>query len=118
MRLKLKVDLQDGVQPVELTTNMFVICEWEKTEGRKISDGKGIGYTDLVCWAYNLLKLSGQKMPATYRDWVKENPNMTIEAIDETDPNLTAQAVTEGNQLNCQLQQGTGLRQSSLTRAT
>jgi hypothetical protein len=69
---------------------MFVICEWEKTEGRKISDGKGIGYTDLVCWAYNLLKLSGQTMPATYRDWVKANPNMTIEAIDETDPNLTA----------------------------
>ena len=90
MRLKLKVDLQDGVAPVELTTNMFVICEWEKTEGRKISDGKGIGYTDLVCWAYNLLKLGGQKMPATYRDWVKENPNMTIEAIDETDPNHTA----------------------------
>ena len=118
MRLKLKVDLQDGVQPVELTTNMFVICEWEKTEGRKISDGKGIGYTDLVCWAYNLLKLSGQKMPATYRDWVKENPNMTIEAIDETDPNLTAQAVTDGNQQNCQSQQGIGLRQSSLTRAT
>jgi hypothetical protein len=29
-------------------------------------------------------------MPATYRDWVKENPNMTIEAIDETDPNHTA----------------------------
>jgi hypothetical protein len=90
MRLKLKVDLQDGVAPVELTTNMFVICEWEKTEGRKISDGKGIGYTDLVCWAYNLLKLSGQTMPATYRDWVKANPNMTIEAIDETNPNLTA----------------------------
>ena len=90
MRLKLKVDLQDGVQPVELTTNMFVICEWEKTEGRKISDGKGIGYTDLVCWAYNLLKLSGQKMPATYRDWLKEFPDMTIVAIDETDPNLTA----------------------------
>ena len=118
MRLKLKVDLQDGVEPVELTTNMFVICEWEKTEGRKISDGKGIGYTDLVCWAYNLLKLSGQKMPATYRDWVKENPNMTIEAIDETDPNHTAQAVTDGNQQSCQSQQGIGLRQSSLTRAT
>jgi len=37
-----------------------------------------------------LLKLSGEKMPATYRDWVKANPNMTIEAIDETDPNPTA----------------------------
>ena len=90
MRLKLKVDLNDGTTPIELMTNMFVICEWEKTEGRKISDGKGIGYTDLVCWAYNLLKLSGEKMPATYREWVRENPNMLIEAIDETDPNPTA----------------------------
>ena len=51
MKLKLKVDLQDGTMPVEVTTNMFVICEWEKNEGRKISDGKGIGYSDLVCWA-------------------------------------------------------------------
>jgi hypothetical protein len=37
-----------------------------------------------------LLKLRGDKMPATYREWVRENPNMLIEAIDETDPNLTA----------------------------
>ena len=51
MRLKLKVDLADGQGPIELTTNMFVICEWERTEGRKTSDGKGIGYSDLVCWA-------------------------------------------------------------------
>jgi hypothetical protein len=90
MRLKLKVNMRDGTAPVELITNMFVICEWEKTENRKISDGKGIGYSDLVCWAYHLLKLAGEKLPPTYRDWVKANPNMTIEAIDETDPNLTA----------------------------
>ena len=90
MRLKLKVDLADCQGPIELTTNMFVICEWERTEGRKTSDGKGIGYSDLVCWAYHLLKLRGDKMPATYREWVRENPNMLIEAIDETDPNLTA----------------------------
>ena len=90
MRLKLKVDLGDGTEVRELTTNMFVICEWERTENRKTSDGKGIGYSDLVCWAYHLLKLQGEKMPATYRDWVKANPNMTIEAVDETAPNLTA----------------------------
>jgi hypothetical protein len=90
MRLKLKVDMRDGTAPVELITNMFVICEWEKTENRKISDGKGIGYSDLVCWAYHLLKLAGEKLPPTYRDWVKANPNMTIEAIDETDPNPMA----------------------------
>ena len=69
MRLKLKVDLHDGSDVREVTTNMFVICEWEKTEGRKISDGKGIGYSDLVCWAYHLLKIGGEKLPPNYRDW-------------------------------------------------
>ena len=90
MKLKLKVDLNNGSAPVEMTTNMFVICEWERTENRKISDGKGIGYTDLVCWAFHLLKLNGETLPPNYRDWVKANSNMTIEAIDETDPNPTA----------------------------
>ena len=90
MRLQLKVDLKDGTEIRELTTNLFVICEWEKTENRKVSDGKGIGYSDLVCWAYHLLKLAGEKLPPTYRDWVKQNPNMTIEAVDETDPHHPA----------------------------
>ncbi len=90
MKLKLKVDLNNGSAPVEMTTNMFVICEWERTENRKISDGKGIGYTDLVCWAFHLLKLNGETLLPNYRDWVKQNPNMTIEAIDETNPNPTA----------------------------
>jgi hypothetical protein len=40
MRLKLKVDLQDGVAPVELTTNMFVICEWEKLRVAKLVTAK------------------------------------------------------------------------------
>ena len=90
MKVKLSVDLHNGTPPVELVTNMYVVCEWEKLENRKVSDGKGIGYSDLVCWAYHLLKLAGEKLPPTYRDWVKQNPNMTIEAVDETDPNHPA----------------------------
>ena len=90
MKLKMKLDLHDGTELRDLTTNLFVVCEWERTENRKVSDGKGIGYSDLVCWAYHLLKLAGEKLPANYREWVKLNPNMTIEAVDETDPNPTA----------------------------
>lgn len=90
MKQKLTVDIHDGTEIRELTTNLFVICEWEKTENRKVSDGKGIGYNDLVCWAWNLLKLAGEKLPATYREWVKLNPDMEIKAVDDTDPNLTA----------------------------
>ena len=89
MKLKLKVNLGNGTGDQEFTTNMFVICEWEKNENRKISDGKGIGYSDLLCWAHCLAKLSGQTVPANYREWVKQNPDMTIEAVDETNPNHT-----------------------------
>ena len=90
MKLKIKVDYCDGSEPIELTTNLFVICEWEKTENRRINDGKNVGYTDLVFWAYHLLKLKGEKLPSTIRDWLKENPNMDVKAVDETNPNPTA----------------------------
>ena len=89
MKLKLKVNLGDGTPEKEVTTNMFVICEWEKNENRKISDNKGIGYSDIACWAHTLFKVAGEKVPANYREWVKLNPDMTIEAVDETIPNPT-----------------------------
>jgi len=50
MKVKLELDLQDGRGTRTMTTNMFVVCEWEKTENRKVSDGKGIGYSDIACW--------------------------------------------------------------------
>lgn len=93
----MRVDLKDGNGERELTTNMFVVCEWEKLENRKISDGKGIGYGDMACWAYLLCKLAGDKVPANWREWVKQYPEMTLEAIDETNPNLTALALTDDN---------------------
>ena len=97
MRLQLKVDLKDGTEIRELTTNLFVICEWEKTENRKVSDGKGIGYSDLCCWAYLILQVRGDSLPASWRQWVKANPDMEVAAIDETNPNPTALVLTEGN---------------------
>ena len=49
MKVKLELDLQDGRGKRTMTTNMFVVCEWEKLENRKVSDGKGIGYSDIAC---------------------------------------------------------------------
>ena len=60
MKVKLELDLQDGRGKRTMTTNMFVVCEWEKLENRKVSDGKGIGYSDIACWAYHLCKLAGE----------------------------------------------------------
>jgi len=90
MRLKLTIDLHDGSPVHEVWTNMECICEWEESRNRKVSDGKGIGYSDLVFWAHFLLRQAGEKMPATYKQWLKANPNMTIDGVDETDPNPTA----------------------------
>jgi len=97
MRVKLKVEYNNGTPAVELTTNMYVVCEWEKLENRKVSDGKGIGYSDLCCWAYLILQVRGDTLPDTWRKWVKANPDLEINAVDQTDPNPTALAVTEGS---------------------
>ena len=51
MRIKLRVTVTPGSEPVEVITNLLCIAEWERTEGRKVSDGRGIGtvsYTHLT----------------------------------------------------------------------
>jgi hypothetical protein len=52
MKIKLAVTLTPGDEPIEVITNLLCIAEWERTEHRKISDGKGVGITDLVSWAF------------------------------------------------------------------
>lgn len=98
MKIGLEVDLKNGEPPQTLYTNMLVITEWEESMNRKISDGRGMGFGDMCCWAHIILKISGAKMPATWKEWVKENPEMTIVSVaDKTNPNPTGGALTEGN---------------------
>ena len=98
MKIGLIVDLQNGEPAQTLYTNMLIITEWEASENRKVSDGRGMGFGDMCCWAHTILKLSGKKIPPTWNQWVKENPEMTITSVqDETNPNLTGGAPTEGN---------------------
>jgi hypothetical protein len=90
MKIKLSVDQLDGKGPRIVTTNLFAITEWERTERRKISDGLGIGISDMACWAHTLLKLTDPSLPATWREWIAQNPDMEIEVIgDVTDVNPT-----------------------------
>jgi hypothetical protein len=52
----------------------------------------------MCCWAHIILKISGIKMPATWKQWVKENPEMTIvSVVDTTNPNHTGGELTEDN---------------------
>jgi len=97
MKIKIKVEMNDGTPAVELTTNLFVVCEWERIENRKVSDGKGIGYSDLCCWAYLIFQMRGDTLPGDWRKWVKANPTMEISGVDETVGNPTGLALTEGS---------------------
>jgi len=83
MRVKLKIDLNDGKPAREMTTNMLAIVEWEKTENRRSADSKGIGHTDMCCWAYTLCKLAGDKVPGSWREWLAEHPDMEITPVNE-----------------------------------
>jgi hypothetical protein len=98
MKIKLRVTVTPDSEPVEVLTNLLCITEWERTENRKVTDGRGIGLTDMVSWAFFMFKQSGRPMPyATAQEWLKQNPNMEIEAIDQTDPNPTGAAATAAN---------------------
>jgi hypothetical protein len=52
--------------------------------------------TEVTVWAYLVLKLRGEKLPDTWREWVKENPEMIITSEDKTDVNPT-EAATVGS---------------------
>ena len=99
MKIKLKVTLPDS-STREVTTNLFCIAEWERQENRKVSDGRGIGVTDLVAWAFILLKMSEPSVigtAKTWTEWLQANPTLEIEALDTTDPNPTGAAPTAAN---------------------
>jgi len=98
MKVKLRVTLKDGQDPIEVTTNLLCVTEWERTEKRRISDGLGVGISDMVSWAFFMFKQSGRAMPqTTWQEWLKANPDMEIEAVDQTDPNPTGAAATAAN---------------------
>lgn len=94
--MKIKLTVTRGKVTEQLSTNLFVIAEWERLENRRVSDGRGIGASDLACWVHTLLTIKGEKLPATWREWLKQNPDVEIAAEDATDPNPT-DAATAGN---------------------
>jgi hypothetical protein len=98
MKIKLRVTVTPGSEPVEVITNLLCITEWERTENRKVSDGRGIGIGDLVSWAFFMFKQSGRLMPyQTAAEWLRANPDMEIESVDQTNPNPTGAAATAAN---------------------
>lgn len=97
MKLKLAIDLKDGRGVREMTTTLFVIAEWERNENRKVTDGRGIGVSDMASWAYTLCKIAGDAVPPTWQEWLQKYPDMEIDLVDQTNPNPTDGAPTDYN---------------------
>jgi hypothetical protein len=98
MKIKIKVDMNDGTPAVELTTNLFVVCEWERIENRRShltvkESATAICAVGLIL----ILQMRGDTLPNDWRKWVKANPNMDITGADETVGNPTGLVLTEGS---------------------
>ena len=86
MKLTLAVDQGNG--PVEVTTNLYVIVQYERKYKRRASDmANGIVYEDLLFLAYESCKLHGVTVPVVFDDFIKRT--VSIDVISEETENPT-----------------------------
>lgn len=85
MKVTLSVDTGDG--PVQVTTNLYVIVQYERKYKRKASDlASSIGYEDLLFLAYESCKVHGITVPL-FEDFIKRA--VSIEVVSEEPENPT-----------------------------
>ena len=87
MKLTLQVDTGEG--PYEVTTNLFVIVQWERKYKRKSSTigDQGISIEDLAFLAYESSKVAGITVPVVLDDFIKRL--VTLEVVDNDPANPT-----------------------------
>jgi hypothetical protein len=85
MKVTLSVDIGDG--PVQVTTNLYVIVQYERKYKRKASElAASIGYEDLLFLAYESCKVHGITVPL-FDDFIKRA--VSIEVVSEEPENPT-----------------------------
>jgi len=93
MQLNIEVDLGEG--PFTVTTNLWVIVQWERRFKRKASDlANGTGMEDIAYMAYEACKANGITVPAVFDDFVKRAKSIVpgeVETPTPTDPAPTAE---------------------------
>ena len=94
MQLTIRIDL--GADTHEVTTNLWVVTQWERKFRRKASDfAQGIGIEDLAFLAYEACKTHGIVVPAAFDDFIKKLGN--IEVVSQEAENPTEAAPTDAN---------------------
>lgn len=94
MQITIKIGLPDGEHIV--TTNLWVITQWERRFKRKASDlAQGIGIEDLAYLAYEACKTHSVVVPAVFDDFIKKLG--TLEVVEQESENPTEAAPTDDN---------------------
>lgn len=86
MKITIALDLGEG--PFEVTTNLFVVVQYERKFKRKASDmANGVGAEDLLYLAYESCKLHGVVVPVAFDDFIRKC--QSIEVVSEEPENPT-----------------------------
>lgn len=77
MKLTLAVDMGEG--PITVTTNLYVMVQYERKYKRKASEmATSVGVEDLLYLAYESCKLHGVVVPAAFDDFVRKCENVEV----------------------------------------
>jgi hypothetical protein len=94
MLLTLKVETIDDTY--EVSTNLFVVVQWERRFKRKASDmATGVGVEDLAYLAWESAKAVKIVVPAAFDDYLKKLVN--IEVVSKEPENPTNAEPTAAN---------------------
>lgn len=94
MLLTLRVEMPE--ETYEVSTNLYVVVQWERRFKRKASDmATGVGVEDLAYLAWESAKAAKIVVPAGFDDYLKKLVN--IEVISKDPENPTQAAPIDGN---------------------
>ena len=80
----------------EVSTNLWVITQWERKFRRKASDlAQGIGVEDLLYLGFEACKAYQIPVPAAFDDFIKRV--VTVDVVTNEQENPTEAAPTGGN---------------------
>jgi hypothetical protein len=94
MQITIRVDL--GTDTHEVSTNLWVVTQWERKFRRKASDlAQGIGVEDLAFLAYEACKVHGITVPAEFDTFIRKL--QSIDVVSQESENPTEAAPTGDN---------------------
>jgi hypothetical protein len=87
MKITLAVDTGEG--PVQVTTSLMNVIEWERKYKRRAGDlAQGIGAEDLAFLAYQASKSAGIPVPILFDDYAKKIVDLEIIENEPANPTL------------------------------